>query len=421
MKPFQSNRERIKRDILTLSHITSPLEPGFTRISFTAEDRKAREHLRSLMEQEAGLQVRVDPAGNLIGRRNGKREKPSILVGSHIDTVRGGGRFDGVSGVIAGLEIARMFHETHFNNVYPFEVIIFLAEEPSPFGLSTIGSRAMAGKLREDQLASLKDDHDRDLGTAIREMGGTPQRLQEAKRSADDILAYLELHVEQGPDLFQKKIPLAIVKGVVSISRARIEIAGLSDHAGTTPMAARKDALTAASEAILAVEKICRENEGLVGTIGRIEAFPNALNVVPGKVVLGMDVRSLNTGSIDRAFSLLQTDLDRIGRSREVQVQMEKEVVSRPVTFDERTIERLRAVCSNLRLPFQEMISGAGHDAMHIAEISRAGMVFVPSEGGRSHCPEEWTEFEHISQATDVLAAAIAEIDREENNDRSSL
>lgn len=421
MKPFQSNRERIKRDILNLSRITSPIEPGFTRISFTPEDRKARERLRTLMEQEAGLKVRVDAAGNLIGRRSGKREKPAILIGSHIDTVRGGGRFDGVSGVIAGIEVARLFQEAHFNNVHPLEVVVFLAEEPSPFGLSTIGSQAMAGKLREEQLTSLKDTRDRDLGAAIREMGGIPERLLEAKRSGEDILAYLELHIEQGPSLFQKKIPLAIVKGVVGISRARIEIRGLSDHAGTTSMAVRKDALTAASEAILTVERICRGNDSLVGTIGNIEAFPNALNVIPGKVVLGMDVRSPNADSIDQAFSLLETELDRIGRVRGVQVQMEKQVVSRPVTFDEGIIARLRSACSSLRVPFEEMISGAGHDAMHIAEIGRAGMIFIPSAGGRSHCPEEWTEFEHISQATDVLAAAIAEIDQEEENDGSSL
>ncbi len=421
MKLFQSNLERIKRDILDLSHITSPLESGFTRISFTPEDRKAREHLRTLMEQEAGLKVRVDAAGNLIGRRNGKKEKPAILVGSHIDTVRGGGRFDGVSGVIAGLEVARLFQEASFNNVHPLEVVIFLAEEPSPFIISTIGSRAMAGKLKENQLSSLKDDRDRDLGAAIQEMGGAPERLLEAKRSEEDILAYLELHIEQGPDLFKKKIPLAIVKGVVGIWRARIEISGLSNHAGTTPMTLRKDALTAASEAILAVERICRRNDSLVGTIGRIEAFPNALNVIPGKVVLGMDMRSPNAYSIDQAFSSLETELDRVGRTRDVQVRMEKEVVSKPVTFDKGIIERLQAACLSLRLPFQEMISGAGHDAMHIAEISRAGMVFVPSAAGRSHCPEEWTEFEHISQAIDVLAAAIAEMDQEGEDDGSFL
>jgi hydantoinase/carbamoylase family amidase len=419
LKPFQSNLERIKRDILDLSKITSPLELGYTRISFSDEDRKARENVTLLMEQEAGLQVRVDAAGNLIGRRSGKREKPSILVGSHIDTVRGGGRFDGVSGVIAGLEIARMFQERSFSNVHPLEIVVFLAEEPSPFGLSTIGSRAIAGKLTEEQLTSLKDQDGKDLGTAIREMGGRPNALREAKRSPHDILVYLELHIEQGPDLFLNKIPLGIVKGIVGISRARIEITGMNDHAGTTPMSVRKDALAAASEVVLAVEKISRGKEGLVGTVGKIDAFPNALNVIPGKVVLGVDVRSLNSDLIDQAFSLLKIDLDQISERRGVQGQMEKQVVSTPITFEPGIIERIRGICHHLRLPYQEMTSGAGHDAMHVAQIAQAGMIFVPSEGGRSHCLEEWTEFEHISQATEVLASVIAGIDQEGNDDRS--
>ena len=222
LSPFQPNIERIKRDISNLSLITSPLEPGYTRISFSEEDRKAREHVWSLMEQEAGLQVLVDELGNLIGRRKGKREKPSIHIGSHIDTVRGGGRFDGVSGVIGGLEVARLFRETAFNNDHPLEVVVFLAEEPSPFGLSTIGSRGMAGKLKEEQLVTLQDGDGRNLGSAIRDMGGNPQKLSEAKRCSDDILAYLELHIEQGPCLYSNKIPLGIVKGIVRISRARI-------------------------------------------------------------------------------------------------------------------------------------------------------------------------------------------------------
>jgi N-carbamoyl-L-amino-acid hydrolase len=365
------------------------------------------------MEQEAGLQVRVDELGNLVGRRKGKKEKPSILIGSHIDTVRGGGRFDGISGVIAGLEVGRLFRETGFNNDHPLEVVVFLAEEPSPFGLSTIGSRAMAGKLTGEHLTSLKDRDGRDLGTAIREMGGRPEALQEAKRSLNDILVYLEVHIEQGPDLFLNKIPLGIVKGIVGISRAKIEVTGMNDHAGTTPMSARKDALAAASEVVLAVEKICSGKKGLVGTVGKIDAFPNALNVIPGKVVLGVDVRSLNTDLIDSIFSLVEKDLAEISERRGIRVRMEREIVSRPVMFDERIVRQIRNACHRLRIPCQEMISGAGHDAMHIAQIARAGMIFVPSQGGRSHCPEEWTEFEHISQATAVLASTVAEIDQE--------
>ena len=410
---FEPNLERVKRDILNLSRFISPVESGYTRISFSEEDRKAREHISLLMKQEAGLKVRIDTAGNLIGQRKGKKEKPSILIGSHLDTVRGGGRFDGMSGVIAGLEAARLFMENSFNPIHPLEVAVFLAEEPSPFGLSTIGSRAMAGKLKEEQLTSLRDAAGRDLGTAIREMGGSPEKLGEAKRPPGDLLAYLELHIEQGPSLFTRGIPIGIVKGIVGISRAKITIWGRSDHAGTIPMAIRRDALTAGSEVVLALEGICRGKEDLVGTVGKMEVSPNSINVIPGKVVLIMDVRSLNEDLIDQTFSLLKNDLERIRDQRGIEIRMEPEVVSHPVLFEKRITDQIRGVCNRLGLPSLEVISGAGHDAMHIAQIAPTAMIFIPSQEGRSHCPEEWTEFEQIGQGIEVLATTIAEIDQD--------
>jgi len=412
MNRFKPNLERIKRDLLNLSRFVSPAEPGYTRISFSEEDRKAREHISLLMRQEAGLTVRIDAAGNLIGRQNVEKESPPILVGSHLDTVRGGGRFDGTAGVIAGLEAARIFKEMGFEPVHPLEIVAFLAEEPSPFGLSTIGSRAMAGILQEEQLTSLKDATGRDLSAAIQEMGGAPDRLGEAKRVQGDILAYLELHIEQGPELADRGIPIGIVKGIVGISRARITLRGRNDHAGTTPMAARRDALTAGSEAVLALERICSEKNGLVGTVGKMEISPNAINVIPGKVVLIVDVRSLNEDLIDQAFYLLRIDLERIRGRRGVEVRMEPEVVSRPLLFDKRITDRIREICGRLGLLCLEITSGAGHDAMHIARLAPAAMIFIPSQEGRSHCPEEWTEFEHIGQGVEVLASTIAEIDR---------
>jgi hydantoinase/carbamoylase family amidase len=408
---FDPNLERVKRDILNLSRFISPVESGYTRISFSEEDRKAREHIGLLMKQEAGLKVRIDAAGNLIGRRKGKKEKPSILIGSHLDTVRGGGRFDGMSGVIAGLEVARLFMEKGFDPIHPLEVVSFLAEEPSPFGLSTIGSRAMAGKLKEEQLTSLKDATGRDLAAAIHEMGGSPEKLGEAKRPPGSILAYLELHIEQGPTLVTRRIPIGIVKGIVGISRAKITIGGRNDHAGTIPMALRRDALTAGSEVVLALERICRGKEGLVGTVGKVEVSPNSINVIPGKVVLIMDVRSLNEDRIDQTFSLLRNDLEKIREQRGVEIRVEPEVVSQPVLFEKRITDQLCEVCHRLGLPYLEIISGAGHDAMHIANIAPAAMIFIPSQEGRSHCPEEWTEFEQIGQGIEVLASTIAEID----------
>jgi N-carbamoyl-L-amino-acid hydrolase len=413
IEKFEPNLERIERDILNISQITSPNEFGYTRISFSEEDHKAREQIGLLMEREAKLKVRIDAVGNLIGRREGKNPMPAILVGSHIDTVPGGGRFDGVAGVIAGIEVARMFEERGVKSLHSLEVIVFLAEEPSPFGLSTIGSRGMVGKLREEHLTSLKDDGGRTLGKAIQEIGGDPASLSEARRSPNDVLGYLELHIEQGPLLFSRGVPIGVVEGIVGIARGRIEVIGRNDHAGTTPMATRKDALAAGSEVVLALEKVCKELDGVVGTIGRASISPDALNVIPGRMDLGMEIRSLSENSIHQAISLLKKELERIRERRGLQINLKTEMSSKPVIFKKEMVDRIRRVCEKLSIPYLEMVSGGGHDAMHIAEIAPVGMVFIPSKDGRSHCPEEWSEFGHVCLGIEVIASTIAEMDKE--------
>jgi N-carbamoyl-L-amino-acid hydrolase len=414
MERFKPNLERICRDITTISKFATSGEPGSTRISFSEEYRQARNHLALLMEDEAKLNVRIDPAGNLIGRREGKRQKPAILVGSHLDTVQGGGKFDGVSGVISGIEIARRFEEKRINTIHPLEIVAFLAEEPSPFGISTVGSRGMAGVLKEELLTSLKDNKGRTLGMAIREMGGEPSKIGEARRHSDDVFAYLELHIEQGPILFSRGIPIGVVTGIVGITRGRIEIIGRADHSGTTPMELRKDALPAGSEVILALEKVCTQVKGVVGTIGRVEVFPNSFNVIPGTVILGMEIRSLSEGDLNQTVSLFEIELDQIRDKRGITVNFETEVSSKPVIFNSRIVDRISRICEHLNIPYLEMPSWAGHDASHLARIAPTGMIFIPSKDGRSHCPDEWSEFEHICLGTEVLACIIAEIDREE-------
>ena len=413
MEEFSPSLERIKRDILRLSEFKSAGEIGHTRISFSREDRQAREHLARLME-EAHLSVRIDPAGNLIGRREGKKRRPVILAGSHLDTVRGGGEFDGVSGVIGALEAVRIYEETGVRNIHPIEVVDFLAEEPSPFVISCVGSRGISGRLSAEDL-KLPDEAGRPLGEAILEMGGDPGNLAGARRSREDLLAYLELHIEQGPHLASRGIPIGVVTGIVGISRGKIEVIGRNDHAGTTPMEGRKDALAAGSEAVLAVEKACAALAGVVATVGRIALFPNAANVVPGRMVLEMEARSLGEEKIDHFASLLRRELDWIADRRGVQVNFTFGVSNHPVHFSPAMIGRIRSVCDRLGVACAEMPSGAGHDAQHVAEIAPAGMIFIPSREGRSHCPEEWTDFEQVRLGTRVLAHTIYEIDKEGN------
>jgi N-carbamoyl-L-amino-acid hydrolase len=413
MKRITPDIERVQRDILRMSEFVSSEEPGYTRISFSKEDREAREYVAHLMKEEGNLSVRIDAAGNLIGSRRGESQKPAILVGSHIDTVRGGGRFDGVSGVIAAIEIARRFEEEKVSMIHPLEVIVFLAEEPSPFGISTVGSRAMTGRLSEDLLISLKDSQGRTLGGAIEGMGGNPSRIREAKRSPAEVLAFLELHIEQGPILYSRGIPIGAVTGIVGILRGRIEVVGRMDHAGTIPMEARKDALVAGSEVVLALEKVCRELEGVVGTIGKVEVFPNSLNVIPGRVNLGMEVRSLSEALLHETERLFRKELDRVVQKRGVEIHFDSAISSKPVLFHRRLVEQVARVCSFLGISYLEMPSGAGHDANHLAEVVPAGMIFVPSKDGRSHCPEEWTDFEQVCLGTEVLANVVTSLDKE--------
>ena len=411
MRTFEPNLDRIHRDILKLSELASPHEPGYTRISFSKEDREAREYVSRLMAEEAGLKVRTDAAGNIIGKREGKTDGPAILTGSHVDTVRGGGRFDGVSGVVAAVESMRRFRELNIENVHPIEVVVFLAEEPSPFGLSTVGSRAVAGKLSDEQLSTLTDETGRSLAEAITEMGGVPDHIGKARRSRGDTLAYLELHIEQGPHLHAQTVQIGAVTGIVGIWRANIEIVGRNDHAGTTPMELRKDALAAASEVILALERLCAGSDGVVGTVGRVDVFPNALNVIPGRVTLGMEVRSLHDHSVEHVSSSFETEIEEIMEKRGISITFELWKSSKPVLFPSTMVKRIGNICERLGFTHAQVPSQAGHDANHMAEIVPTGMIFVPSRDGRSHCPEEWTEFEDIERGAEVLAQAIYEID----------
>ena len=402
--------ERIKDDIIAFSAFVSPGEPPYTRLSFSPEDLQARAYVCRLMEG-ARLAVRTDAGGNIIGRREGACALPPLMVGSHLDTVRGGGRFDGVAGVVAAIEAARRYDEQHIRLDHPLEVVVFLAEEPSPFGLSTIGSRAMAGKLWPEHLA-LTDGTGRSLDAAMRSAGADPDRLPEAVRSPGDVAAFLELHIEQGPHLACAGVPVGVVTGIVGIWRGRIEIVGQPDHTGTTPMGRRRDALAAGSEAVLALEAVCSGAGDIVGTVGRVELFPNALNVVPGKMLLGMEMRGTDTACVEAAAADFTDRLDRIRDSRKIDIAFDFSMSSTPVRFPDEVVSLLREAAISLGIPYAQLHSGAGHDANHLAGIAPAAMIFLPSKDGRSHCSDEWTEWADIAAGTEVLAAAIQALDR---------
>jgi len=400
--------DRIWLDIMALAEITDPAQP-WTRRSFTPRFREGRAWLAARLV-EAGLDVRLDAAGNLSGRR-GPIGARTILVGSHTDTVPGGGRFDGIAGVAAALEIARALAGRPMNHA--IEVIDYLAEEPSVFGLSCIGSRAMAGKLDDTMLALAGPDGT--LAEAIRTVGGHPEQIATARRR--DIAMALELHIEQGRVLESAGIALGIVSAIVGIARVEIRFEGTADHAGTTPMELRRDAMVPAAETIAAVSTLAREYAAaghghFVATTGVVEVTPNAANVVPGAVRLIVEVRAETASRIEDFLVRLAA----ISRDAAARHRVERPVfrlLSRtdPVPCDAHLRTLLRDAALHRGTTTMELASGAGHDTAFIAGIAPAAMVFVPSKDGRSHAPEEWSEAADIAAGAEAMLGTILAFD----------
>ncbi len=409
--------ERIAAGRAALAEITNRDQPGYTRLAFSEEDRRARAWLGERMAA-AGLAVQMDAAANVIGRRDGSARAGrggsplgALVIGSHIDTVPNGGRFDGMAGVVAGLEVARVLQEAGRRMRHPLEVIAFTNEEPNAFGLSTVGSRSMAGKLTADRVRALRDPGGRTLAEAIDFLGGSAARLETARRPHGAIAHYLELHIEQGPVLDREKAPVGVVTGIAAPTRLRVRMGGRPDHAGTTPMGMRRDALAGAAEVVLALERLAAETPETVGTVGCLTNHPNHANVVPGQVEMLLEFRSIQPERIAAVRGKVLEALNEIARRRNLDVTWEFMMEERPVPIAPETVALAAAVCQALEIPYRRVVSGASHDANHIAEIAPVGMLFVPSVGGRSHCPEELTETADLAAGTRALLELLLRLD----------
>lgn len=397
---------RLQDHIEDLADIINPAKPGWTRRPFTAEYHRGRQWLTSQMEA-AGLEVHIDAASNLIGVLPGVNPAlPPLMIGSHTDTVTGGGRFDGIIGVIAGIEIAHLLKESGLTLRHPLHIVDFTAEEPSEFGLSTIGSRGMVGNLSQ-QMLELTDETGLKLADAINSQGGDVSRIQPEALKSGDVALYLELHIEQGPVLEQSGHRLGAVLGIVGIHRYRVKIIGAPNHAGTTPMTLRNDALAGFCEIGSAFEKHClRYEKNAVGTIGKITNEPNASNVVPGAVQFDLEIRSLDAATSEAIYSAFAEEAKTIAARRGLQLSLELLSKSDAVKVKEPVLEKIIAACEAVA-PAISLPSGAGHDANQLARIAPIGMIFVPSKDGRSHCPEEWTDFEDVAAGVQALGEAL--------------
>ena len=408
------NIDRLSTRIEAISRFTLPDVP-WTRRAFTPLFLEARTWLKEEFAR-AGLVVTQDAALNLIGRREGTKAgaKP-LIIGSHCDTVVGGGRFDGILGVLAGLEVAQTLHEQKVQLAHPFELIDFLSEEPSDYGISCVGSRAFSGVLKADMLASCNAEGET-LAEAIRRCGGNPEVLTQPLRAPGSSAAYLELHIEQGPVLETRQIPIGVVTDIVGIRRVMITLEGRADHAGTTPMDLRHDALVGAAQVIEACYRLASEMNGnphyVVATIGRIAVTPNAANAVPGKAELTLEVRS-NDAAVLAYFP--ETLVGRVTDSLPgLGVTLSYKALSNalPTPCSPVVMQAIESAADALGYAKLNMTSGAGHDAVYVAPTGPIGMIFIPCRGGRSHCPEEWSDPQAVLDGTRVLYQALLGLDK---------
>ncbi|MET1249233.1 Zn-dependent hydrolase [Sporolactobacillus sp. STCC-11] len=382
---------------------------GMKRLAYSKEEKQATDYFRAQCIA-AGLTVRIDAAGNVIARRQGTcPELPAIGIGSHLDTVYQGGKYDGTIGVIAALEIVRDLNDRHVQTKHPIDIFAFACEESARFGFSQIGSKALAGLIEQKDIAGLTDKDGRRIQSVFAERGLDFSRLEDARLPKHALAAFMEMHIEQGPILDGKNLPIGVVNGIAAPTRFNICVKGHAAHSGSTPMNQRQDALIGAAEITIELEKEARREmeHGTVATVGDIEIAPGAMNVVPGETHLKVDIRSISRASKDRVVQFLDTFLDHLRAARHLHIDCTLLSDETPVRMDAGVIDTFETVCRKQNVGFIRMPSGAGHDTMNMAALCPVGMIFVPSTGGISHHPDEHTDLPQIINGIEVLEAAV--------------
>jgi beta-ureidopropionase / N-carbamoyl-L-amino-acid hydrolase len=402
------NQARIRSHLQSFARIGYHPGGRMGRLAFTQDDLRARQLLLHMMSQ-IGLFTRIDEFGNVFGRLSATGEaadRPPILVGSHLDTVYDGGRFDGSLGVVAALESVTLLAENNIELARPVEVVSFACEESSRFGKGTLGSGIVAGAWEPAEIMSLQDRDGRSLGKVLQRIGLEPDEVERARRQPGDYAAFLEIHIEQGRVLEESENQVGVVDAIAAPSRFRLTLTGQADHSGATPMNLRRDALTGAAEIILAIERLASSAPDVVGTVGTIQAEPGAINIVPGQVVLSIDIRGTSSEQKRRVVEDVMKEIEETAQRRNLQTSIETLGEEEPVQLNSELIELLESCCEDRAIPHLRMPSGAGHDAMQMAQICPAAMLLVPSRRGISHNPDEWTELEDLFAGVQVYSDA---------------
>ena len=402
MPGMNINAARLNQTLDRLGRFGETSE-GMDRLAFSPADVESRDYTMELM-REAGLDVRIDAGGNIIGRRAGSDDSlPAIAMGSHTDTVPLGGKYDGALGVMGAIEVVKTLAEYGHVTRHPIEAIVFTNEEGTRFHRWLIGSRAMAGMLEPEDLAAV-DAEGVTLAQRMGDIGGDLLRVGEAARKPRDLAAYFELHIEQGPYLYRSGIPIGVVTGITGRGVFELDINGMSNHAGTTPMGERRDALVSASKLVVQVQRMAAEDEIVrVATAGALDVLPNAVNVVPGRATLGVEIRDLDMAGLEAA----ERELVRIARQLEqqdgVQISINRHRFTDAVPIVPNMQGWVGEAAERAGFAWQRVPSGAGHDAQAIATIAPMAMVFVPSVRGISHAIEEYSSPEDCANGTQVL------------------
>jgi len=405
------NAARLRARLEKLSEFGRPtggtFADGVSRTGYSEPDVAARAWVMDLM-RAAGLRVRIDAAGNIFARRDGADPAiEPVLFGSHIDSVPNGGNFDGDLGSLAALEVLEALKESGSSTRRPLEAVIWACEEATFNGMSLNGSRAAAGRLVKGELDQVSGGLRKSDG--VRRIGGNPDRIEDTRIKPGSFHGYLELHIEQGGVLDQEGTPVGVVEGIVAIDRYAVEIEGFANHAGTTPMAGRQDALIAAARLILAVQEIVTAEAGRqVGTVGQLQVHPNASNVIPGRVSTGFELRDLSGEKLVRLAALIRRRTEEIARDTRTRIRVEQTLHNEPAAAAESMQSVIETAARALGLASRRLPSGAGHDAQMMAQLGPMGMIFVPSVNGVSHSPKELTRWDDCARGAAVLLRSVA-------------
>lgn len=409
---IHASTNRIQQHIEQIATFTATPGQGTTRMSYSLQGKQAREYIKAQM-QAVGLTVQEDAIGNIFGKLAGKDASlPSVIIGSHFDSVPNGGAFDGPAGVVMGLEIATLFHEHKLTPHYPLEVVALVEEEGASFGRGLLASCTIAGKITIDELNTLRDGEGVSAATRMMESGFNPEAVGSVVRSSESIKAFIELHIEQGPVLEQSATDIGLVDTIVGITQLIVTITGKAGHAGTTPMDSRQDALVATSKIISQIGDFARQaGEATVATVGKLQVLPNGANVIPNKVIFTVDIRSKNADKLNQVIELTKNCIQQNANAVEgITSHIEQPLYVQPTPLDPSIHQLLQKYSDRLGFSSHTMVSGAGHDAMIFAGICDVGLVFVPSRNGLSHHPDEWTDYQQIQKGVDVIFHTVKEI-----------